>query len=248
VDGQVRAETDFQHGLQHAARIIPAIDGLCREAGWKSNDIREIYVSAGPGSFTGLRIGITLAKTLAFATGAALIAVPTVKVLVENAPSDAERVIVVLDAKRDQIFTAGFEREATAWRQAIPAQLGTLAEMLNRVGRPVLLLGEGIPYHLKFVKEDSGVKIAEESIWRARASVVARLGWVMARGGEFTPALKLEPIYIRRPEAEEKMDQARAEARAGSDSADASKGDEGVSIKRKIASAEADPTKSDQAM
>src|SRR5258706_15103665 len=95
-------EREFPHGLQHAAGLIPLIDEMCETRGWKAADLREIYVSAGPGSFTGLRIGITLAKTLAFVTGAKLVAVPTMRVLVENAP-EARHVIVVLDAKRDQI-------------------------------------------------------------------------------------------------------------------------------------------------
>src|SRR4051812_11603337 len=110
-DGQLLAERQFEHGLQHAAQIIPIIDALCREQNWTASDVDHLYVSAGPGSFTGLRIGITLAKTMALATGVKLVAVPTVRVLVENAPADAKHVILVLDAKRDQIFTARFERE-----------------------------------------------------------------------------------------------------------------------------------------
>src|ERR1051325_7330032 len=89
-------EREFPHGLQHAAGLIPLIDELCSARGWKPADLREVYVSAGPGSFTGLRIGITLSKTLAFVTGAKLVAVPTMRVLVENAPSEARHVIVVL--------------------------------------------------------------------------------------------------------------------------------------------------------
>ena len=61
-DGNTLAEDTFPHGLQHAARIIPAIDALCKQLHWPAADLKEIYVSAGPGSFTGLRIGITLAK------------------------------------------------------------------------------------------------------------------------------------------------------------------------------------------
>src|SRR5690349_16550235 len=108
--GAVVTEDEFPHGLQHAAEIIPRIDRLCRERGWTPVDLRELYVSAGPGSFTGLRIGVTLAKTLAFATGGKIVAVPTVSVLVRNAPPGAMHVMIVLDAKRDQIFTARFVR------------------------------------------------------------------------------------------------------------------------------------------
>src|SRR4051812_38082739 len=116
VDGDnVIAEEQFPHGLKHAAEILPMIDRVCRARGWTAVDLEQLYVSVGPGSFTGLRIGVTLAKTLAFATGVKLVAVPTVRVLVENAPADAAHVIIVLDAKREQIFTARFERVGGDW-------------------------------------------------------------------------------------------------------------------------------------
>lgn len=206
-DGKTIAQETFPHGLQHAARIIPAIDTLCRQLGWTSGDLKEIYVSAGPGSFTGLRIGITLAKTLAFATGAKLVAVPSVRVLVENSPPDAKNVIVVLDAKRDQIFTASFHRSAKDWTESTSAHLGTLAEMLAKTPRPVYLIGEGIPYHRRFIPpNDPGIHLTDESTWRPQASVVANLGRQMARAGKLTEAMELRPIYIRKPEAEEKLD------------------------------------------
>jgi tRNA threonylcarbamoyladenosine biosynthesis protein TsaB len=206
-NGNTLAQDTFPHGLQHAARIIPAIDNRCRKLQWNSADIREIFVSAGPGSFTGLRIGITLAKTLALATRAALVAVPSVRVLVENAPPEAKNVIIVLDAKRDQIFTASFTRAPHGWTELQPAQLSTLAAILAKSPRPVHLIGEGIPYHRKFIPEnDPQIFLTEESQWRPQAKTVATLGWQMARANKFTDAMNLRPIYIRKPEAEEKLD------------------------------------------
>jgi tRNA threonylcarbamoyladenosine biosynthesis protein TsaB len=206
-DGNTLAQDTFPHGLQHAARIIPAIDTLCRQLNWTATDLREIFISAGPGSFTGLRIGITLAKTLALATGAALVAVPSVRVLVENAPPEAKNVIIVLDAKRDQIFTASFTRSADGWTELQPAHLGTLAAILAKSPRPVHLIGEGIPYHRKFIPDnDPGILLTDESSWRPQARIVATLGWRMARANKFTDAMNLRPIYIRKPEAEEKLD------------------------------------------
>jgi len=206
-DGKVLAEETFPHGLQHAARMVPAIDEMCRKLDWKPMDITEIYVSSGPGSFTGLRIGITLAKTLAFASGASIVAVPTAQVLVENAPADAKHVIIVIDAKRQQIYTASFERDETGWKIREPAHLDSLGEMLARTPRPVHLLGEGIPYHQQFIPAESdGIVIVDDANWRPTAAVVARLGWQMAREGKFTSAPELLPVYIRRPEAEEKLD------------------------------------------
>jgi tRNA threonylcarbamoyladenosine biosynthesis protein TsaB len=216
-DGVVVAEEQFEHGLQHAAQIIPIVDRLCRARGWTPRDLNELYISAGPGSFTGLRIGVTLAKTLALATGVKLVAVPTVRVLVENAPAEARHVVLVLDAKRDQIFTARFERDATgAWIEREGARLDSLAAMLDRSPRPVHLLGEGIPYHQKFApREETGVIVTTPELWRPRARVVAEIGGRMAREGDFVDPDRFTPIYIRKPEAEEKWEALHGESRNG---------------------------------
>jgi tRNA threonylcarbamoyladenosine biosynthesis protein TsaB len=206
-DGVVVAEETFAHGLQHAAQIVPILDRLTRAQGWTPRDVQELYVSAGPGSFTGLRIAVTLAKTMALATGVKLVAVPTVRVLVENAPPDARHAIIVLDAKRDQIFTARFERVGNEWIEREPAKLDSLTAMLERSPRPVHLIGEGIPYHEKVIpRDDASVIITSPDLARARAGVVATIGHTMARRGEFADAQRLAPIYLRRPEAEEKFE------------------------------------------
>jgi tRNA threonylcarbamoyladenosine biosynthesis protein TsaB len=209
-DNAVVAEEAFPHGLKHAAEILPMIDRLCRARGWKPGDFDQLYVSVGPGSFTGLRIGVTLAKTLAFATGVKLVAVPTLRVLVENAPSEATHAVIVLDAKRDQIFTARFERVGHEWVEREPAHLDSLAAMIERSPKPVYLLGEGIPYHQKFIPAGDQVVATPEELWRARAAAVAKIGAQMAGRGEFADPYRLTPLYVRRPEAEEKREQQKA--------------------------------------
>jgi tRNA threonylcarbamoyladenosine biosynthesis protein TsaB len=206
-DGNLLAEEQFAHGLRHAAEMLPRIDQLCRSHGWSPPDLRELYISAGPGSFTGLRIGITLAKTLAFATRARIVAVPSVRVLAHNASPDCRDLLIVLDAKRDQIFTARLTRTEAGWREEEPAHLDNLPAMLSRAPRPIYLLGEGIPYHQKFIPpDDPGVVITPEDLWRARAAAVAQEGARMAARNDFTDPDRLIPFYIRRPEAEEKWD------------------------------------------
>src|SRR5262249_42551639 len=155
----VLSEEQFPHGLQHAAQILPIIDRMCRAQSWSARDVEELYLSIGPGSFTGLRIGVTVAKTMAFATGVKLVAVPSVRVLVANAPDDARQVIIVLDAKRGQIFSARFERDTSGqWIEREPAHLADLPSMLSRAGRPVHLLGEGIPFHeAEFDRSDAKI-------------------------------------------------------------------------------------------
>lgn len=208
-DGSVISQQQFPHGLQHAARILPVIDALCREAGWKPRDLREVYVSVGPGSFTGLRIGITVAKTMAMAIGAKLVAVPTVEVLAHNAPPEARHLVIVLDAKRRQIFTARFERQGQDWIPREPAHLDTLAAIIARSPRPLHLLGEGLPYHQQLIDQsDASVLMTSVSTWQAHASIVAKIGWKMARADHFADPTKLIPLYVRLPEAQEKFDAA----------------------------------------
>ena len=209
-DGRTVAEDRFAHGLQHAAEIIPRIDALCRAQNWLPSQIDEVYVSTGPGSFTGLRIGITLAKTLAFATGARLVAVPSARVLACNAPAEAQHVLIVLDAKRDQIFTARLTRQVTGgWAFEEEPHLESLSSALAQSPRPIHLLGEGIPFHQKFIPtDDAGIVTTAPESWMARAAIVATVGHAMAMEGQFTPADELLPVYIRKPEAEEKWEAA----------------------------------------
>ena len=204
-------EREFPHGLQHAAGLIPLIDQLCSQRRWTPADLQHVYVSAGPGSFTGLRIGITLAKTLAFATGAKLVAVPTMGVLVANAPPEARHVIIVLDAKRDQIFTARYQRLDDRWVEQEPPHLDSLAAMLTKSPRPVYLIGEGIPFHQQHIPAGTAdIVITKEQSWRARAGILATIGTQMAAAGTFVDPFLLEPIYIRPPEAQEKLEAKQA--------------------------------------
>lgn len=201
---QVLAAEQFPHGLRNAAGVLPLIDRLCREWGWGPRDVAAVLLSLGPGSFTGLRIAVTLAKTLAFATGAKVVGVPSTSVLVRNAPPEARHAIIVLDAKRGQIFTARFERTDDDWTEREPPHLDTLPAMIERSPQPVYLLGEGIDPHRGLVPDRSGVIVTPADRWRARAEAVVEVAQPRLLRGQFDDPLTLAPIYIRLAEAEEK--------------------------------------------
>ncbi len=202
--GQVLAEAIFPHGLKHAAEMVPRLDALLRARGWAPGDLQEIYASVGPGSFTGLRIGITLAKTLAMAVGAKLVAVPSARVLAENAPPDARHVLIVLDARRGSIFAARYEKVNTLWIEREPAHLDQLTDAINRSPRPIYLIGEGLGFHAP--PAESGIIVTDARCWVPTAANVARLGAPMSRAGEFTDPDLLAPLYLRQSEAEEKWE------------------------------------------
>ena len=208
VDGpNILPEQTFPQGLKHAAGLLPLIDQMLKDRSWKPTHLNYLFVSEGPGSFTGLRIGITLAKTLAMATGSHIVAVSTMRVLAANAPAEAKHVVTVLDAKQGQIFTSRFERVNGDWIEREPAHVDSLNAMLQRSPRPVHLIGEGIPYREAFLPADrTGIIITPETLWRPLAANVAQLGLELAAQNQLTDIDKFVPVYLRKSEAEEKYD------------------------------------------
>ncbi|NIA07012.1 MAG: tRNA (adenosine(37)-N6)-threonylcarbamoyltransferase complex dimerization subunit type 1 TsaB [Actinobacteria bacterium] len=192
----------FERSPRHVAELLPAINRETQKLGWKANDLDEVYVSAGPGSFTGLRIGITVAKTLAQACGVRIVAVPSIEVIAANAPPTAVNVGVVLDAKRKQVFAGRFVRENGRLINTLEACLIDPRQFVNESPRPLLLIGEGIKYHQEALTAE-GVNIGDESLAWPRAEMMHRIGQAMADKGEFADPSTLAPIYLRRPEAEE---------------------------------------------
>ena len=202
----LRAIAELATSAKHCQHLMPTIDALCRQLGWKPNDLDHIYVSAGPGSFTGLRISITIAKTLATALDLQIVAVPTMRVIAARAESLDEppaRLGVVLDAKRRQVYASLFQFRDRQYEAVLEASLMTPAELLERAPRPLSLTGEGLAWHADAFQCRT-IDWLDEDHRMPRAQEVHRIGRRMAKRNEFTPPNELIPIYIRIPEAEEK--------------------------------------------
>jgi len=103
-------EVRLAEGLRHGRDLILAASDACCKAGWDKRAFDLVAVSIGPGSFTGVRIAVTLAKFLAWDTGAKIVAVPSLRALAENAPPDRRRIATIVDANRGGLFASIFER------------------------------------------------------------------------------------------------------------------------------------------
>ena len=215
------AETAFSGPMRHSAEIFPAICGLLDRFGRKSSQIEHIYISCGPGSFTGLRIATTLAKTMHLANAAKIVTVDTLDVIAANAinfaggksfsPSSHEKIAAVLDAKRDQFFIAvykrnpGGERRAKSdgiWKKVLPDSLMSASQFLAEFARteePIWLLGDGLLYYKDKFKAE-GVRFLDRKYWSPRAAKVHALGRQMARQGQFADPVALTPFYLRCPD------------------------------------------------
>ena len=192
-------------GRRHAAELLPTIAALCREHRIEPMDLRGVYVSRGPGSFTGLRIGITVARMLALAGGAAVVGVPTMDAIAHNALAilpPPKRLVVLVDARRGNVYGASYYLASECYQaDAEPAEVAP-AVFLTGQAAETAVIGQGVADHLQVVR-DSGLAILPTALHLPRVEMIYRLGHLRARAGRFDDARRLVPTYIRKPSAEE---------------------------------------------
>ena len=190
---------------RHAANLVPAARELCASAGATPAEIALVSLSIGPGSFTGLRIGVTVARMLAMATGARLVAVPTLEVIAQNALEAADppkHVVVLLDAGRGDAYAATFRRTDEAYQPEGEPIMVDPAAFLSKCDAECGVMGEGATRFAEVVNVAGLTRLSPE-LDAPRVEVVHRLGYRLARAGTFTDRYRLVPTYIRKPAAEE---------------------------------------------
>jgi len=202
------AAVDFDASARHAAQLISRLDALLTEAGARPGDLDQVYVSAGPGSFTGVRIGVTVARTLAQAVaGLRCVAVPTLHAVAYNARElDWDRLAVVADAKDDRVYTCTFVRSGDDIVPAGPAGVATEREFLAVQTQPITLIGEGLGYH-DLSAPGAAIVPPDSPLHFPTGRGAWHVGRQMAKQGQFTEYHQLLPIYTRQPEAVRLWDQ-----------------------------------------
>jgi tRNA threonylcarbamoyladenosine biosynthesis protein TsaB len=200
-------------GRRHARTLVAEIQAMLHGQGVAPRDVSLVAVSQGPGSFTGLRVGVVFAKTFAFATGCRLAAVDTFAVIAMNAPDDASAAWVIDDAQRGALFVGQYRRDGGGVMRLVePIAILEESDFVARVVDGDLIVGPGVR------RNDAATRgrthcLAEEQ-GTPRGSVVARLGREMADRGEVVDPFQLVPFYLRRSAAEEVAER-KAMERAG---------------------------------
>jgi tRNA threonylcarbamoyladenosine biosynthesis protein TsaB len=203
--GNLLESAPLDSSRRHAAELLPSIADLCQRHEIRPVDIGRVYVSKGPGSFTGLRIGITVARMMAFAGGSAVVGVATMDVVAQNAlgvTPKPERLVVLLDARRGNVYGAVYRLEGNAYvAQADPIEAAPDAFLRNQPPETAVL-GHGLTAHRETV-ENSALPILSEPLFAPRVQTVYRLGHGLAEAGQFVDPRRLVPTYIRKPSAQE---------------------------------------------
>jgi tRNA threonylcarbamoyladenosine biosynthesis protein TsaB len=188
----------------HSERLMAAVDRVLSDSGTARGDIDGFAVSIGPGSFTGLRIGVSTAKGLAFTTGKPVAAVPSLRALAWNIPHAVHPVCPLFDARKGEVYAALYRHEAGGLATIMPERVLTLHELSAEAKGPTIFTGEGSLLFRDEIRSRFGERayFAPPAATVPSAASVAEIGLGMLRSGGASDPDALTPLYIRRPEAE----------------------------------------------
>ncbi len=209
VDGHLAGEVRFDASSRHATHLVTQLRELLAAAGLAAGDIDEVYVSAGPGSFTGLRVGITVARTLGQTVSSLrCVSVPTDLAVADGARQLAwEHLAVVMDARDELIYAAMFARRGgEILRDGEPGVVHR-RDFLAVAPEGLVIIGEGAAYHELAAPGVSVIPPDQVDLHFPTAQGVWRVGRRLAQEGQFTKYDQLLPIYMRPPEAVRLWDQ-----------------------------------------
>jgi len=208
---ELSAEYTINYKKTHSQTLLPMLEEVKKMIDLDLGSIDAIAVAAGPGSFTGLRIGSATAKGLGLALDKPLIAVPTVDGLAFNLYGTEKQICPIMDARRNQVYTGvyRFERQGEQFalkivKEQCAVSIDEIIDFLNKTGEEVIFLGDGVPVFQENIA--AAIKVpysfAPAHMNRQRAASVAALGMVYLKQGKQQTAAEHVPEYLRMSQAE----------------------------------------------
>ncbi len=206
-EDSVLAEYTVNYKKTHSQTLLPMLDEIVRMVELDLNEVDAIAVAAGPGSFTGLRIGSATAKGLGLAMKKPIVAVPTLDGLAYNLYGTEHVICPMMDARRNQVYTGLYEfknGEFQIIKEQTAAAVEEILEIINQLGREVVFLGDGTTAYHDLIQEKTKVSysFAPVHMNRQRAGAIGALGIELFKKGMVEAADRHEPVYLRLSQAE----------------------------------------------
>ena len=196
--GQVRF-TETESALRHNEELLLNIFKMTLNSGEKPCDLRAIAVSSGPGSFTGLRVGMAVVKGLCWCWRLPLICVPTLEAYAHTMPAHAKRAVALMPARAEEVYWSLYEwEEPDGWSMKMPCRVSHIAELPELVSGPISLCGEGLERHRKKLMELFGDRVIAAPQLKDHESVMVSLARLAAQRFEFCrfeDLFQAEPAY-----------------------------------------------------
>ena len=196
LDNKIIAKKTFTGQMKHGAELFPAIERLLSDSNYNPLDIKHLYIPKGPGSFTGIRIAITMAKSMYLANKSLkIVAISTLDAIANcQQPIENKRLGVILDAKRGQFYTAIYDENLNKISDDCICTPDEFLEKLQN--QHAILTGEGLVYYKdKFKREN--ITFCDEKYWASSATEVFNAARKQVQAENFTDPIKLLPEYMR---------------------------------------------------
>lgn len=230
-DENLIAEYTVNYKKTHSQTLLPMLDELAKMTELDLDTIDAIAVAAGPGSFTGLRIGSATAKGLGLALKKPLVEIPTVDALAYNLYDANALICPIMDARRSQVYTGIYcfqDHKLVTLEEQMAVPAAELIERLNERGKAVIFLGDGVPVFAKTIEETLKVpySFAPAHVNKQRAAAVATLAQLYVKEGKVVTAMEHVPEYLRVSQAERERAQRLKEEKSDSAAQDSSENGE----------------------
>ena len=230
-DENLIAEYTVNYKKTHSQTLLPMLDELAKMTELDLDTIDAIAVAAGPGSFTGLRIGSATAKGLGLALKKPLVEIPTVDALAYNLYDANALICPIMDARRSQVYTGIYcfqDHKLVTLEEQMAVPAAELIEKLNERGKAVIFLGDGVPVFAKTIEETLKVpySFAPAHVNKQRAAAVATLAQLYVKEGKVVTAMEHVPEYLRVSQAERERAQRLKEEKSDSAAQDSSENGE----------------------
>lgn len=185
--------TTKQH---HTTELTPALSGLLKRCGVTMSMINALGVAIGPGSFTSLRVGLSLIKGIALARSLPVMGIPTLDVIAAAQPLAKQPLVAVLQAGRTRVAYSVYKSDKKEWQAEGGVRSGTLDELLNEIESPTLMAGELTSDERKKISKIKKVQLASPVLCVRRPAVLAELAWNRWQDNDVDDAATLAPIYL----------------------------------------------------
>ncbi len=206
-DGRLLAEYTLNNGNTHSETLLPMVESILKNFGMTPKDIDLFAASCGPGSFTGVRIGAATLKGLAFGTGVPCVEVSTLEALAENAVLHKGLICAVMNARREQVYTALFRSDGQRLTRLSPDSAMAISELdaaLALFGEPVVFTGDGYEITLAGLQQTAAIHLPERLRLQSACSV-AQVAYRSYLEGNATSDKELKVNYLRPSQAEREL-------------------------------------------
>ncbi|MBC8481344.1 MAG: tRNA (adenosine(37)-N6)-threonylcarbamoyltransferase complex dimerization subunit type 1 TsaB [Planctomycetes bacterium] len=208
--GQLLEKAYFSAPVKHSAEVFPTLEKMLEKQKKTPNQIEQVYISIGPGSFTGLRIAATIAKIMSLANQTKTVTIDTLDLIAYNIHAYIaknhripERIAPILDAKRNRFYVAVFKYEDGKYKKILPDCLmaaDDFVQQFSNTENPIAIFGEGLVYYEdKF--NSPGIEVLSKEYWNPLPQNLHLLGWEKAAKGLFDLPLDIVPAYMQHPDA-----------------------------------------------